>query len=181
MRYFCLVFSLLFLLTSCGEIPPDRLAYQEKRLTVTADFTVNGETVSSTLTLEPPAYDEDGRMLARDALFVIGENSIISGVTFEIAGGKLYVSSGVLRIPLEDETSVGGICDILSLFCISPESFHHAEATELDGKACEAAYYADGANTVTVLLDRQTTLPMRIDAVIDGRELSAVIREITAE
>lgn len=184
MRYYLITVIMIFslLLTSCGgESERDRLAYQNAKLRVEAAFTLDGEAVPAKLILEAPEYDETGRMLARDAVLTLGENSIISGVSFEFSHGEVYVSSGVLKIPIEDDSVIDGISDIISLFCISDDCYYSSEETTVGGIECERAVYIDGDNRVEVILDLSCMLPISISATIDGRELAAEIKLIKAE
>lgn len=184
MRYYLvsILTALTILLASCAKgSEVDRLAYQDMSLQINAVFTLGDETVPATLMLEAPEYDENGRMLARDAVLTLGENSIISGVSFEFVGGEVYVSSGVLKIPIEDETLIEGISNIISLFCISKEHYYSSETVKLDGLECERVVYINGDNRVEVTLDLTCMLPTDIVAVIDGRTISADISMIRAE
>ena len=184
MRYIlvCAALSLALIFTSCaGAQTADRLGYQNSKLYVEATFTLDDEQIPVTLTLEAPEYDESGRMLARDAVLTFGENSIISGVSFEFTGGEVYVSSGVLKIPISDEAVISGVCDIISLFCISGEHYHSSERVSDGGLKCERALYVNGDNRVEVTLDLSCMLPTDISAEINGRTIAADISYITAE
>ena len=184
MRYIFLsvTLSLALLFTACASTRNiDRLAYQNAKLYVEATFTLDDEIIPVTLTLEAPEYDDDGRMLARDAVLTLGENSIISGVNFEITDGSVYISSGALKIPISDESVVSGVADIISLFCISGEHYHSSESTKLDGVKCERALYVNGENRVEVTLDTTCMLPTDIVAEIDGHTIAADISYIKAE
>ncbi len=184
MRYIiaCVMLALTLLFTSCTNAERgDRLAYQSSKLYVEATFTLDGEVMPVTLTLEAPEYDDDGRMLARDATLTLGENSIISGVKFEIVGGEVYVSSGTLKIPIADAAVVSGVSDIISLFCISGEYYHSSENTKIGGVKCERAVYVNGDNKVEVTLDTTCMLPTDIVAEISGRTIAADISYIKAE
>lgn len=184
MRYkllsFLCVAAVLF--TSCGiSQSEDRLAYQNSDLSVEGIFTINEEEVPVKLTLSAPEYDENGRMLARDATLTLGENSIISGVCFEVADGEIYISSGALKIPINDESAVSGIMDIISLFCISSEHYHSSENVRENGLKCERAMYVNGDNKVYVTVDTTTMLPTDIVAELDGRVIAADISYIKTE
>lgn len=184
MRYYLAVFlfSVILILTSCGgESQRDRLAYQDARLEIEAVFTLDGEKIPARLTLEAPEYDESGRMLARSGVLTPSENSIISGVSFEFTQGEVSISSGAMKIPMEDGGAVGGIYDIVSLFCINGEHYYSAEKTTVCGLSCERAVYIDGDDRVEVLLDLSCMLPAYITATVDGRELAADIKLIKAE
>ncbi len=176
-----LILPFVFLLGCADAAIADRLAYQDARLYIDATFTLDGAEFPAILELEAAEYDESGRMLARDALLTLSENSIISGVKFEMSGGEAYVSSGVLKIPLADEAVIEGICDIVSLFCISEDSYYSSQAESRGGVECERAVYVSGENRVEVLLDKSTALPLEIIASIDGRTLAASIRELRTE
>ena len=178
----------VLLIVSCGGGEKrELLGYQEAALHIEADFTVGEECFPATVELEPPEYDPNGRMLARSARVTLSGNSIISGVSFEFEGGCAYVVSGVLKIPVEDEELLSGITDILSLFCISPDSFYESDASEYAGKECTRAVYTAGAsedgagNRVEVYIDDATGLPMRIEASLGDRTISADISDIKAE
>lgn len=186
MRYFVslLIFALALtvMLYSCsGVAERDRLAYQDGHLYVEADFIVDGEPVTASLDIEATEYDGEGRMLSRDTILTLGENSIISGVSFIFTGGEAYVSSGELKIPIKDDGVISGITDIISLFCISPDSYYSSEMVTEGGLECERCVYINGENRVEVLLDLSCELPVSINAVIDGRELSADIKLIKVE
>ncbi len=184
MRYILLsVFCVLTLFfTSCNTSQStDRLAYQNLNLRVEGVFTINEEEMPLKLTLAAPEYDENGRMLARDATLILGENSIISGVCFEITDGEIYISSGALKIPINDEAAVSGISDIISLFCISSEHYHSSERVKENGLKCERAMYVNGDNRVFVTVDTTTMLPTDIVAELDERVISADISYIKAE
>lgn len=183
MRYIFLsaALALTLLFSSCGSTQnADRLAYQSMKLYVEATFTLDDEEMPVTLTLEAPEYDEDGRMLARDATLTLGENSIISGVKFEIVSGEVYISSGTMKIPIADEAVVSGVTDIISLFCISGEYYHSSESTKIGGVKCERAVYVNGDNRVEVTLDTTCMLPTDIVAEIEGRVVAADISYIKA-
>ncbi len=184
MRYYLalILLTATLLFTSCGgESQRDRLAYQDAQLEIDAVFTLDGEEIPAKLILEAPEYDESGRMLARDAVLTLGENSIISGVSFEFTQGEVYVSSGMLKIPIEDENLIGGVSDIISLFCISEDCYYSAEKTTVGGLSCERAVYIDGDDRVEVLFDLSCMLPISIKANVGGRELSAEIKLIKAQ
>lgn len=186
MRYLVSLLILAVLITamlfSCtGASERDRLAYQERQLYVEADFMIDGEPASATLEIEAAEYGSDGRMLSRDTVLTMGENSIISGVSFIFTGGEAYVSSGELKIPIKDEDVISGITDMISLFCISPDSYYSSEKVTEGGLECERSVYINGENRVEVLIDLSCELPISITAMIDGRELSAHIRLIKAE
>ncbi len=183
MRYstIVLVLSLLFAVASCAaEDTRDRLAYQECELHIEAVFSVDGEEVPATLTLKAPEYDESGRMLARDAMLTFGEGSIISGVGFEFSGGCAYVSSGDMKIPIENEDMVKGISDMISLFCISKEFYYSSEQVTEGGIDCERLVYINGDDKVEVTVDLSCMLPTSILANVGGREISAKIKMIKA-
>ncbi len=183
MRYFTLAIVLATLmLSSCTYRENyDRLAYQDTKLYVEGEFSIGGEQAEAALTLEAPEYDTDGRMLARNAVLTFGENSIISGVSFEFNMGEVYVSTGNLRIPISDTDAVSGIGDIISLFCISEDSFYSSEKVKRDGVVCDKAVYVNGENRVEIILDTERGLPTDISALIDGRRLACDIKTIRSE
>ena len=171
------------LLSACGGEKRELLSYQEEALEIEGVFSVDGKETLARISLEAPEYDEEGRMLARSARVVI-EESIVSGVSFEFSGGRAYVVSGALKIPVEDEEMVRGVTEILSLFSIRPESFCGSERREIDGEDFIEATYSEGAdpdtpgNRVVVLLDADTYMPVRITASVAQAEISAEISSI---
>ena len=171
------------LLSACGGEKRELLSYQEEALEIEGVFSVDGRQTRARISLEAPEYDEEGRMLARRARVVI-EESIVSGVSFEFSGGRAYVVSGALKIPVEDEEMVRGVTEILSLFSIRPESFCGSERREIDGEDFIEATYSEGAdpdtsgNRVVVLLDADTYMPVRITASVAQAEISAEISSI---
>ena len=171
------------LLSACGGEKRELLSYQEEALEIEGAFSVDGKETRARISLEAPEYDEEGRMLARSARVVI-EESIVSGVSFEFSGGRAYVVSGALKIPVEDEEMVRGVTEILSLFSIRPESFCGSERREIDGEDFIEATYSEGAdpdtsgNRVVVLLDADTYMPVRITASVAQAEISAEISSI---
>ena len=171
------------LLSACGGEKRELLSYQEEALEIEGVFLVDGRQTRARISLEAPEYDEEGRMLARSARVVI-EESIVSGVSFEFSGGRAYVVSGALKIPVEDEEMVRGVTEILSLFSIRPESFCGSERREIDGEDFIEATYSEGAdpdtsgNRVVVLLDADTYMPVRITASVSQSEISAEISSI---
>ena len=171
------------LLSACGGEKRELLSYQEEALEIEGVFSVDGKETRARISLEAPEYDEEGRMLARSARVVI-EESIVSGVSFEFSGGRAYVVSGALKIPVEDEEMVHGVTEILSLFSIRPESFCGSERREIDGEDFIEATYSEGAdpdtsgNRVVVLLDADTYMPVRITASVAQAEISAEISSI---
>lgn len=171
------------LLSACGGEKRELLSYQEEALEIEGVFSVDGKETRARISLEAPEYDEEGRMLARSARVVI-EESIVSGVSFEFSGGRAYVVSGALKIPVEDEEMVRGVTEILSLFSIRPESFCGSERREIDGEDFIETTYSEGAdpdtsgNRVVVLLDADTYMPVRITASVAQAEISAEISSI---
>ena len=171
------------LLSACGGEKRELLSYQEEALEIEGVFSVDGKETRARISLEAPEYDGEGRMLARSARVVI-EESIVSGVSFEFSGGRAYVVSGALKIPVEDEEMVRGVTEILSLFSIRPESFCGSERREIDGEDFIEATYSEGAdpdtsgNRVVVLLDADTYMPVRITASVAQAEISAEISSI---
>ena len=171
------------LLSACGGEKRELLSYQEEALEIEGVFSVDGKETRARISLEAPEYDEEGRMLARSARVVI-EESIVSGVSCEFSGGRAYVVSGALKIPVEDEEMVRGVTEILSLFSIRPESFCGSERREIDGEDFIEATYSEGAdpdtsgNRVVVLLDADTYMPVRITASVAQAEISAEISSI---
>ncbi len=181
-RIFCILAVILIFSAACGiSEEADRLAYQNQKLYIEADVTLNDEYFPITMTLEAPEYDEEGRMYARNGVLSIGENSIISGIGFEFQGGKAYVSSGELKIPIEDEEMISGISDIISLFCISNDFYYSAEKLTVDKMKCENVVFIDGDNRVEVLIDLNCNLPKAITAEVNGRNIAADIGFIKAE
>ena len=181
-RIFCIFAVVLMFFAGCTvSEDTDRLAYQNQKLYIEADVTLNDEYFPITMTLEAPEYDEEGRMYARKAVLSVGDNSIISGVSFEFSGGKVYVSSGELRIPIEDEDMVSGISDIISLFCISDDFYYSSEKLTVDKLKCENIVFIDGDNRVEVMLDLSCNLPKAITAAVNGRNIAADIGFIKAE
>lgn len=179
-RLICLALCALTLLVSCGgEQPPDYLAYQNGALHIEAVFNVNGSETPALVELDAPEFDEEGNMLARSGSLTVGGSGLISGVSFRFEGGKAYVVSGVLKIPIENEETISGITDMLSLFCIDPDSFYDAEKLETDGERQTKVIYTNGGNDsrVEVLLG-EDKLPIRISASLDDRILCADISEI---
>ena len=170
-------------LSACGGEKRELLSYQEEALEIEGVFSVDGRQTRARISLEAPEYDEEGQMLARSARVVI-EESIVSGVSFEFSGGRAYVVSGALKIPVEDEEMVRGVTEILSLFSIRPESFCGSERREIDGEDFIEATYSEGAdpdtagNRVVVLLDADTYMPVRITASVAQAEISAEISSI---
>lgn len=184
MRYILLsvLCALTLFFTACSTShSTDRLAYQNSTLSVEGIFTINEEEIPIKIKLSAPEYDENGRMLARDATLTLGENSIISGVCFEITDGEIYISSGALKIPIKDEAAVSGISDIISLFCISGEHYHSSESVRKNGLKCERAMYVNGDNRVFVTVDTTTMLPTDIVAELGTRIIAADISYIKAE
>ena len=183
MRYSIILLVLLFLFSavSCtAKETRDRLAYQERELHIEAVFSVDGEEVPTSLTLKAPEYDESGRMLARDAALTFGEGSIISGVSFEFSGGCAYVSTGAMKIPIENEEMLKGISDMISLFCISGDCYYSSESVTEGGIECERSVYINGDDRVEVTVDLSCMLPTYISANVGGREISARIKMIKA-
>ena len=184
MRYFtlCVTLMLTLLFTSCTiNEDVDRLAYQDAELYVEAVFTIGDENISAVINISKAEYDENGVMLARDASITFGENSIISGVGFEFSGGKAYVCSGELKIPIDDVSVISGISDMIALFCISEEYYYSSEKIKSGGLLCEKSVYVNGENSVEVILDLSCMLPTDIVANIDGRTISAHINMIQAQ
>lgn len=187
-RIFTLLLALVcLLLASCQKSADiDLLGYQKLGLYANVMYTIDGESYQVKLTLAAPEYDEDGRMLARDAELTIGEGSIISGVSFELEDGSAYVSSGVLRIPLEDDRMISGLYDMLSVFCISDDSFYESEESEYNGYDCIHAVYCDSGaggsddRRVDVYIDKVNYLPLAIDAQLGERSIVADIIEIAS-
>lgn len=176
------IFAAVFALSSCSyQADRDRLAYQNGHLYVEADFLIDGEQVSAALDISGAEYDTEGRMLSRDTVVTFDENSIIAGVGFVFTGGKAYVTSGDLKIPIDDENLLSGIMDMVSLFCISPDSYYSSERVTSGGLECERSVYINGENRVEVLIDLSCELPTEINAVIGGREISADIRLIRVQ
>ncbi|MDD7302559.1 MAG: hypothetical protein PUG87_11525 [Eubacteriales bacterium] len=171
------------LLSACGGEKRELLSYQEEALEIEGVFSVDGKETRARISLEAPEYDGEGRMLARRARVVIEESSV-SGGAFEFSGGRAYVVSGALKIPVEDEEMVRGVTEILSLFSIRPESFCGSERREIDGEDFIEATYSEGAdpdtagNRVVVLLDADTYMPVRITASVAQAEISAEISSI---
>lgn len=185
MRYLRLLGAVLVatvLFCSCGGVgDADRLAYQDSKLYIEAAFVLGDESFSGVMTLDTPQYSEDGKMLSRDAVITFGENSIISGVSFEVNGGAVYVSSGTMKIPITDGDVVSGIFDMISLFSISGEHYHSAEKIKVGALDCERVLYVNGENSVEMTLDLSCMLPTKILAEIDGRTIGAEISYIKAE
>ncbi len=184
MRFFtfCVTLLLTLFFTSCTmNEDTQRLAYQDGKLYVEAIFTIGDENIPAAINIEKAEYDENGVMLARNASLTFGENSIISGVSFEFTGGKTYVSSGELKIPIEDAAVVSGISDMISLFCISDEYYYSSEKVKSGGLTYEKSVYVNGGNSVEVTLDLSCMLPTDIVASIDGRTISVHINMIKAE
>lgn len=182
MRYLMVVLSVMLLFSACGGADDvDRLEYQESGLYVEGEFTVGGDSFPAELTLAAPGYDNSGRMLAREGKLIFSEGSVIEGVGFEFSGKDIYIFSDSMRIPLENETAVAGISRIISLFCISKDSYHSAERQKMDGTSYERAVYTDGENRVEVTIDLSTMLPVTIIAEADGCEIGVKIREIRLE
>lgn len=181
-RILCIFAAVLMFFTACGiDEATDKLEYQDHKLYIEADFTLDDEHFPVTMTLEAAQYDEDGRMYARDAVLSIGENSIISGVSFEYKGGKVYVSSGDLKIPIEEEAMISGVGDIISLFCISDDYYYSSEKLTVDKVKCENLVFIDGDNRVEVLIDLNCNLPKAITATVGERKIAADISYIKSE
>ena len=181
-RIFCILSVILIFCASCTvSEDADRLAYQNEKLYIEADVTLNDEYFPVTITLEEPEYDENGRMYARNGVLSIGENSILSGIVFEFQGGKVYVSSGEMKIPIEDEEMISGISDIISLFCISDDFYYSSEKLTVDKLKCENVVFIDGDNRVEVMIDLSCNLPKMITAAVNGRNIAANIGYIKAE
>lgn len=188
-RIFALLVALAcFFLVSCQKSADiDLLSYQKLGLYADVLYTIDGESYQVKLTLAAPEYDEDGRMLARDAELIIGDGSIISGVSFELEDGGAFVSSGVLRIPLEDDRMISGLYDMLSVFCISDDSFYESEESEYNGYDCIHAVYCDsGAGNsddrrVDLYIDKVNYLPLAVEAKLGERSIFAEIIEIRTD
>lgn len=182
MRYIVFVLAVVLTLSGCGGGGNiDRLGYQESGLSVIGNFSVDGDEFPAELTLAAPKYDESGRMLAREGKLIFGEGSVIEGVGFEFSAGEFYIFSDGLKIPLEDEVVVGRLSRVISLFCISDESYHSSERGSVGGVSTETALYTDGESRAEVVLDLSTLLPISISATADGRSLSVDIDEIRRE
>ncbi len=174
--------TVMIILTACGIAEEtDKLEYQNHKLYIEADLTLDDEYFPITMTLEAAEYDDEGRMYARDAVLSIGENSIISGVSFEYKGGKVYISSGDLKIPMEDEAMISGIGDIISLFCISEDYYYSSEKLTVDKLKCENLVFIDGDNRVEVLIDLSCDLPKSIVATVGEKHIAADIGYIKSE
>jgi len=177
MRYFSAVFVMIFVLSvqSCSHsnVQPE-LKYQEQALYIDGEFFFDELTIPLVIQLSAAQYDEEGRMLSRNAQITVGEGSILKGVSFESAGGKLYVSSGELRIPIENDEISQRITEILSLFSVREECYHSSES-EGDGKTVN---YRDGENSVTVKLTSDG-MPTSIAAVSDGKRIEVNLRSIS--
>ncbi len=157
------------------------LTYQQSKLYVEGEFSIDGAEVDAAITLEAPSYDENGRMLARDAVIAFGENSIVSGMGFAVSGGEVYVTADELVIPLKNSDAVSGIFDIISLFCISEKSYYSSEKITDGSLVCEQYEYRSGENRAVVLMDTESRLPVKIKAVSDGRRLECDIKLIRTE
>jgi len=183
MRYFTIVgiLSLMLVLPSCGKAhDTDKLAYQELALSMVAEFIFDGDTQPLIIELDAPTYDESGAMLARDARITVGEDSILSGVGFEIVSGEYYIKAGELRVPITDEETVSGIADIISLFCIDRSCYYSSQSCG-DHTECELSVYKSGDNSVEVHTGNGDGMPIKIAAKIDGRELVADIKSVHAK
>ncbi len=187
MRRLILLVLPLIMLVGCGSTNTDsRLDYQNKHLVIDASFILDGDEFDATLELEAARFDEtdpseNGKMLMRNAVLTINDNSLISGVSFELTDGNAYVSSGALKIPLSDDSVISGIYRLVSLFCISDDKYHSSQKQTREGASLELAKYVSGDNYVNVLLDTKTGLPLEIEAYINGQSISAKINKISAE
>ncbi len=179
MRYFAVIILIIVTLTACARVDSyDRLEYQEKELYVKGEFTVDGDSFPAELTLAAPEYDESGKMLVRQGKLIFSEGSMIEGIGFEFTGGEMYIFSGSLKIPMEEEAVIEGISSVISLFCISEDSYHSSEREAVDGISCERAVYVGGDNRVEVVIDLSTFLPISIIAHADGREIGVEIGDM---
>lgn len=183
MRYlFTLILSACIMLTSCaGSNRRISLDYQNSRLYVEGTFSSGNGALFVALTLEAPEFDENGRMLARDAKVEFGEDSIIAGLGFEISAGDAFVTSDDMKMPLHSADCVPGIFDVISLFCILDDSYYKSESVTDEGLSYLNIEYRNGENSAAVLMDTETCLPKRITANIEGRELSYDISLIRSE
>lgn len=182
MRYFAVIMIIILTLTACtGEKSFERLEYQEKGLYVLGEFNIDGDTFPAELTLTAPGYDAEGKMLKREGKLIFSKGCVIEGVGFEFSGGEMYIFSGGLKIPIEEETVIEGISSVISLFCISPGSYHSSRKETIDGISCERIAYTDNGNRVEVLLDLDSLYPISISAKVGERELSVKIKEIRSE
>ena len=124
---------LLFLVSCQDSADVDLLAYQKLGLNANVLYTIDDESYRVKLTLAPPEYDDDGRMLARDAELIL-DDGIISGVSFEIEdGGSVCGERSVCGYRSRIEAMISGFYDMLSVFCISGDSFYESEESEYNG------------------------------------------------
>ena len=182
-RVFLILKVILMILTSScgGGAAKERLAYQNSPLYVEGKFTLGQSSFDAKLTLEPPEYDENGRMLAREAMLSFGDEGILSGISFEFIDGDAYVCAEDMRIPIADKQTVSGISDIISLFCISQEFYYQSEKLEINKLECERDVYVNGEDRVEVIIDLSCELPISITATVGGRSIAVDISLIKAE
>ncbi len=174
-RLICALFLTLSLV-SCGGREPDYLAYQRGGLEVVAEFTLDGESFTASLTLEPPELDESGRMLAREGTLAL-ESALLDGVRFEFSSEGVNIVAGAMKIPLQNDRQLAGLRELLSLFCIEDASYHSAEELENGCTLVRFSENEDSESRVTVTLD-ENLIPHRIEASSDGRILAADITEM---
>lgn len=174
------IFTVLFASCSTFDSRPS-LDYQEGHIFASCEFLVDGEPIKADVEIAAAEYDSEGRMLARDMSLTVVDNSIIKGVSFYLENGGFYVAAGNMKIPVKDEGAISGIRDILSLFCISEDSYYSSEKVTEEGLDCVRSVYVSGDNRAEVTLDLSCRLPTRICAVVNGRELSCDVRLIRVE
>ncbi len=172
-RFPALLAALTLLLSSCIScafcagcayfaFQRDLLAYQSGPLEVEAVVTVDGE--PSVLHISLAAPGEEGR----EASLAFPEDSLLSDVRFEKRADGVFVTSGVLAIPVSDEATVSAVGRIVRLFEIPADGFLSSERKDADGVPCTYAVYEKDGWRWTLTLDDETLLPGTI--TLDGAD-----------
>ena len=172
---------LLFCFVGCALIlPEDPLAYQKKGFTAKLLFTDNGESLLVIVHMDAPHFDENGKMLARTAeITPIG--GLLDGLSFTLKKQTASIIMGDETIPLSGRDILAGFERLISLFCIDDQYYNGSEKGEYEKKPCEIFTYRNGETTVTLTLDKETRLPLLLEATAGEDHFFAKIEEMLLE
>lgn len=164
---FLAILLFAFLLFGCSHKETGFLEYQSKSFNAEAVLEISSKEYSVSIRRE-----ENG-----DTALTFLSPSEISGASVKKTGDKLWFSVGDVSIPLKSTSNI--TAQALKLFELSKNELTYSNAALLNGVKVNVAEFECDFGKVTLYLSTDTELPVMIESVIKGTELSLSFSEFT--
>jgi len=161
------------LLFSCtGGISPaaNPLAHQQYPLVVVADLTYGNTEYTITLTLTAPMT----------ATIEFLEPATLVGYVFTITPEGVTLSFGEVTVQYNNNSMPGGSLLLPQMFSLDMSQLLRQEESVVNSVPLNVAVFATPHGEITLFINQNTSLPLRVEAVHEGTPVVLRIRTITS-